>query len=74
MPRNILGILSIGLLGISSAPIFLIQRFAVGRGVAHLEGCRGTESICRTLACRVFDWSEVRATPFPHMMDYQISY
>jgi hypothetical protein len=63
MQRGIFNVFSIGLLGISSAPIFLIQRFAVGRGVTSLEGCHGAESVCRTLACRVFDWGEVRGTP-----------
>jgi len=68
MTRNIFSIFSIGLLGISSAPIFLIQQFAVGRGVARLDSCRDTESICRTLACRVFDWSEIIASEevLPH--------
>lgn len=61
MQRSNLSIVSATFLGLSSAPIFLIQRFAVGRGVTHLESCRDTQSICRTLACRVFDWGEILA-------------
>lgn len=58
-PAVLHSLLILGTLGIAIAPTFLIQRFAIKRGVVDLRGMEASTSAGAAGIYHVFGWTEV---------------